>query len=240
MRASAITSRARQPVEQRGFSGICVSDQRNGGERNRLPLAALRASSAAHAFQLIVELLDAAIDPPAVRFQLRFTRTARADAAAQAGHFRAPSGEARQQIIQLRQLHLQLPFARPGAAGENIQDQLRPVQNLAIERAFQIAKLGGRKFSVEQHHVGFMEIHQAAQFIQFAGADQRGRIGRLAGLNDGLFHARAGRVGESLHFFERFFGAMRPRVLAIAPRAGLQIQPDQNRAFLASWRQTAC
>ncbi len=124
-------------------------------------------------------------------------------------HLRSAPGQPRQQIIQLRQLHLQLSFARAGAARENIQDQLRPVQNLAVERALQIAKLGGRQLGIEQNHVGFVEVDQAAQFIQFAGADERGGIRRLPGLHDGLFHARAGGVGQRFQLFERFFGRAR-------------------------------
>ncbi len=65
---------AGQPVEQRRFSRVGVSHQRDGRQRNRLPLAALRAAPAAHAFQLIVQLLDAAIDARGGRFRVAFRR----------------------------------------------------------------------------------------------------------------------------------------------------------------------
>ena len=74
--------RSRQPVKQGGLSGVRVAHQRDSRERNGLPLAPLRPPAAAHAFQLIVELFDAAIDPATVGFQLRLTRAARADATA--------------------------------------------------------------------------------------------------------------------------------------------------------------
>ncbi len=118
-----------------------------------------------------------------------------------------------------------------GAARENVEDQLRAVQNLAIERAFQIPKLRGSELGVEQNHVGVVEIHQAAQLFQFSRPDERGRIGRLPGLNDGFFHVRAGGVGQGLELVEGFFDVVCVRVCATslvrAPvRAGLQVEPD--------------
>ena len=61
--------------------------------------------------------------------------------------------QARQQMLQLRQFHLQFAFARPGALRENIQNQRRAVQHLAAENFFQIAALRGRQFVVEDHRV---------------------------------------------------------------------------------------
>ena len=121
------------------------------------------------------------IDPAAIGFQLRFARTSRADAAAQPRHLDSASGQPRQQIIQLRQLHLQLAFARAGAAGEYVQNQLRPVQNLAVERALQVALLGRSQIRIEQDHVGFVNINQIAKLFQLARSDERGGIRRSAG-----------------------------------------------------------
>ena len=93
---------------------------------------------------------------------LRFARTAGADAAAQARHRRAVAGQPRQQVVQLRQLHLQLAFARAGAAGEDIEDQLRAVEDLDIERLLQIALLGGRQFAVEDDRRWLRETRPAS------------------------------------------------------------------------------
>ena len=84
---------AREPVEERRFAGVRVADQRDGGERNRLPLPALRAAAAANALQIVAQFLDAAVDSAAVGFQLRFARTARSDSSTQPRHLHATPGE---------------------------------------------------------------------------------------------------------------------------------------------------
>ena len=103
----------------------------------------------------------------------------------------------RQQIIQLRQLHLQLAFARAGAPGENIQDQLGAVDDLDVQRFFQIALLGGRQIVVEDHHGRIVEMDLRLELVDFAGADQRGRIRPRPGLDEALGHARAGLAASA-------------------------------------------
>ena len=89
-----------------------------------------------------LDLLDAAVDSAAVGFELGFTGPAGSDAAAQAGHRRAMSGQARQQVVELREFDLQLAFPGPRAAGEDIEDQLGAVEDFTVERLFEIALLG--------------------------------------------------------------------------------------------------
>ena len=120
-----------QAVEQGGFSGVGVTHQGDGRQRHRLPLAAMQRASGAHVFQILFDFLDAAVDAAAVGFELRLTGAARADAAAQPGHLDAPAGQARQQVVQLRELHLQAAFPGARAAGENVEDQLRAIDDAA-------------------------------------------------------------------------------------------------------------
>ena len=141
-----------QPVEQRRFAGVGVAHQRERRERDRLPLLPLRGAPAAHALQAPLDGLNALVNPPPVGFEFGFARPARSDSAAQPRHRRAVAGQAGQQIIQLRQLHLQLAFARARAPREDIQDELGPVENLDVQRFFQIALLGRRQLVVEDHH----------------------------------------------------------------------------------------
>ena len=67
---------------------------------------------------------------------LRFARPARADAAAQPRHLHAVPGQPRQQVVQLRQLHLQPAFAGARARGEDIEDELGAVDDLGIRAPF--------------------------------------------------------------------------------------------------------
>ncbi len=133
-----------QRIEQRRFAGVGVADQRHRRDRHRLaPLPLLRAN-AAHVLDLLFDVPDAPVDLPAIGLELRFTRTARADAAAQLRHLNAPSGQPRQHVFQLRQLHLQLAFTGLGMAGKNVEDELRAVNHALVQDAFDVALLRWR------------------------------------------------------------------------------------------------
>ena len=74
MRASASTLAPGEAVEQRGFAGVGVAHQREGGQRHGAAAAAVQGAAGAHAFQIVLDLLDAAGDAAAVGFQLAFRR----------------------------------------------------------------------------------------------------------------------------------------------------------------------
>ena len=198
---------AREPVEQGRFAGVGVAHQRDGRERHGLPLEALRGASAAHSFEVAFDGVNALVNAAAVGFQFGFARAARADAGAQPRHGRAVSRQSRQQVVQLREFHLQLAFPGSRPAREDVQDQLRPVEHLHVQRPLQIALLGGRQLAVEDHHSGVVQVDQRLQLFDFAGADLGGRIHLRARLNLALGHARARRDGERCQFGERIFRA---------------------------------
>src|SRR5262249_12401393 len=111
-----------EPVEQRGLARVRVADERNRrGQPFLPPLAQLRATLA-DVPDLPADRTDAMPDAPAIRFQLRFTRASRADAAAEPRERRRRANQTRQHVLQLRELDLQLPFSRSCAAREDIQD----------------------------------------------------------------------------------------------------------------------
>ncbi len=88
-------------------------------------------------FEFALELVDAALNAPAIGFELGFAGTARADAAAQLRHGFAAPGKARQHVFELRQLHLELAFAGAGVAGKNIEDELGAVEHAARQARLQ-------------------------------------------------------------------------------------------------------
>ena len=102
------------------------------------------------ACEVRVNFVDALLHAAAVGFQLRFAfAAAHADAAALPRKVAPETRQARQQMLQLRQFDLQFAFARAGALGENIQNQRRAVEHLAVEDFFQVAALRGGKLVVE-------------------------------------------------------------------------------------------
>ena len=78
-----------------------------------------------------LEAVDAHADPPAIGLELGLAGAAGADAAAEPRQLGADADQARQQVLQLRQLDLQLAFAGARAAGEDVENQLRAIDDLA-------------------------------------------------------------------------------------------------------------
>src|SRR5271166_572358 len=128
-------------VEQRGFPGVGVAHQCDDRNRHGFTALALLPADAAHVLQLLLHVTDAAVNLAAIGFELSLARAARADTATELRHFHAAPGEAREQVFQLRQFHLQLAFASSGVTGENVEYELGTVDNADAKLALQVALL---------------------------------------------------------------------------------------------------
>src|SRR4051812_46212379 len=91
----------------------------------------LNRSRLPHRFQLALETRYSFLNAPAVNFQLRFTRTPCANATCLPREVMPHPSQARQKILQLRQLDLQAALAAARPLRKNIKDQLRPIEYLA-------------------------------------------------------------------------------------------------------------
>ena len=60
----------------------------------------------------------------------------------------------RQQVFQLRELDLQLAFARPRAPREDVENELRAIDDLAADCLFDLPQLRRRQLVVEDDDVG--------------------------------------------------------------------------------------
>ena len=171
-----------------------------------MPASAQLRAALADLLDVVADGVDARADPAAIRFELRLAGTACADAAAEPRQRVARADEPRQQVLQLRELHLQLAFARPRAAREDVEDQLRTVDHLSLEPLLELPQLRGAQLVVEDDevHAGFVARRRKRRHL--AGADERRGI-RLGPL---LLHSqddtRAGRVGEAGELIERMIG----------------------------------
>ena len=141
-------------VEQRALAGVGVADQRDDRDRHGLAALALLAADAANRLELLLDVVDAQVDLAAVGLELGFAGAARADAAAELGHGVAAAGEARKLVFELGELDLQLAFARARVAGEDVEDELRAVDDAAGQPRFEVAQLRGREVVVEEDEVG--------------------------------------------------------------------------------------
>jgi hypothetical protein len=92
---------------------------------------ALLTADAADGVELGLDLVDPEIDLAAIGLELSFARASGSDAAAKLRHSATASGEAGQLIFELREFCLELAFAGLGMAGEDVEDELRTVDDVA-------------------------------------------------------------------------------------------------------------
>ena len=131
------TSAAGERVHQRGLPGVRVPgdrDLRARRERSRCDRFTSRVR--VEVLQVLAQLGDPPPDVLAVHLELGLAGAAAGtDATAHPAHRLAPASEARQQVVQLRELHLRLALAAPRVQREDVEDQRGPVDHLDLELA---------------------------------------------------------------------------------------------------------
>jgi len=166
-----------QRVEQRGFTRVGIADQRH---RHRLITAARATLGAVLTTQLFksrLERLDALADQTAVGFKLRFTRTTQTDTAFLTLKVSPRTNQPGRQILQLRELHLQLAFMATGALRKNIEDKTGAIDHAAIKRLLQIALLRRCQSVIENDEFDVVRLTRETQFFGLAAADEHLRVG---------------------------------------------------------------
>jgi len=138
-------SSSREAVEERGFSGVRVADER--GDRPVPAEAALALDAAVFPdlLEVAFEAGDPFLDTPPVNLELGFARASRADSAALAREVRPHAGEAWQEVLELGQLDLEAALLRAGALGEDVEDELRAVEDFPRHELFEVPALRRRE-----------------------------------------------------------------------------------------------
>ena len=149
-------------------------------------------------------------DPP-VGLELRLARAARADAASEALQVLPHAAHARQVVLELRDLDLQLPFGTHGVLGEDVEDQLRAVDDTCVERVLEEPLLGRVELAVHEQHVGARLGVCLLQLVELAFADVRSRVGSLTLLHELRDWLDAGGAGKFAQLGELLLGIDAPR-----------------------------
>ena len=116
-----------------------------------------------------------------------------------------------------------LPSRARRALREDVEDQLRAVDDAQIEPLRDVARLARRELAVEDHEVD-VELEAADhELLQLPGADQRARIDLRAVLRDDVDDGDAGRARELAELVDRVLEVVAP------PPAG---DRDEDRALV--------
>ena len=83
-----------------------------------------------------------------------FTWAAGSDTATKLRHGATAPGEAGQLVFELCEFYLELSLAGFGVTGEDVEDELRTVDNVAGQSRFDVAELRGGEAVIEQNKRG--------------------------------------------------------------------------------------
>ena len=103
---------------------------------------------------------------------------------------------ARQVVLELGELDLELALGADGVLGEDVEDQLRAVDDASLERVLEQPLLGRLELVVDDQHVRGRLAERLLQLLELPLADVRARVGPRAVLDDLVDGLDAGRPGQ--------------------------------------------
>ncbi len=141
---------AGQGVQQRRLADVGVPGERDRRRLVPLPLLPPRRALLLDLLQPATQHRDAVPRHPPVGLELRLAGAARADTAAEALEVLPHAAHARQVVLELRKLDLELPFGARRVLREDVEDQLRPVDHARVERVLEEPLLGRLELVVDE------------------------------------------------------------------------------------------
>src|SRR5712664_994978 len=191
---------ARERLEQARLPGVRVAHQR--GRREIAASLPLIGAMLGDVLQPLLERGDLAADRAAIGFELGFARSPEADTAADTRQVGPHARQARQQILELRQLDLQLRFVAARARREDVENDLGAVHHAHAEALLELDALHRREALVEQQQRRAGRGQLVLQRFDLALAEievGRGGVDPLDGATNDL---GTGGVGQALELFE--------------------------------------
>ena len=181
-----------QHIQKRGLSRIGVSDNRGGFSSAFQPSLPQHIPVPFYQLQLFFQRADSVRNQPPVHLQLFFSRASGSDSSPQTGERFSQSRKPGLSVTELCQLHLYFSLAGSGPPREDIQDQQRPVADLAAQLLLQIFHLRGRKLIVADHRRGVHQHCHLPQFFQLSASQVRTGIRKLTRLHQAGYRHRPG------------------------------------------------
>jgi hypothetical protein len=152
----------------------------------------------------LLQQLDAVIDQSAVRLELCLAGPAHADAAAELLEVRPHPRQPRQRVLELRELDLHLGFARSRAGGEDVEDELSPIDDARAQRLLDVVPLTRRELVVEDDQRRVLLAHHRLELLELALAQVRPRVRTVELLRELADDDGSRGVGEPLELAQMF------------------------------------
>ena len=177
-------ARVGERVEERRLAGVRVAGERDGRRLGAAALLAAHVALAAEALEPLLQERDPAAREAAVGLELRLAGAAGADAAAEPLEVLPHPAHPRQVVFELRELDLELALGADGVLGEDVEDELRPVDDARLELVLERALLRRAELVVDDEHLGLRVPVGLLELLELPLADERARVGARAVLDD--------------------------------------------------------
>ena len=177
-------TRAGERVQQRRLAHVRVARERDG---RRLRAAARLSAHGAllpEPAQASPQQRDAPTRQASIRLELRLARASRPDSTAQALEVLPHAAHAREVVLELRELDLQLALRADRVLREDVEDQLRAVDDARLQCVLERALLHRVELVVDdqdlraRHRVGLLQL------LELALADVATSVGPPAVLDE--------------------------------------------------------
>lgn len=159
-----------------------------------------------HLIKILAQTHKTLVDHAAIGLDLGFTRTAKkAEAATLALQMGPEPDKTRSLVFQMGKLDLQYAFARRSTGTEDIENEARTVENLAVHRLFEIALLAWRELGIDDHDLHVVLFHHLGKLLDLPLAKQGGRAHGPDGKHSLPDNHKADRRGEPDSLFQTGF-----------------------------------
>jgi hypothetical protein len=177
-------ARVRERVQKRRLSGVRVPRERDHRRLTRPTRLALGVAPALELLELAAKDADPSPREPTVRLELRLAGSACPDSAPEPLEMLPEAAHAREVVLELGELDLQLPLGRDGMLGEDVEDELRPVDDPQVQQVLEAPLLTRGELVVDDERLGATRGNGTLQLLELALADVRPGVGRSAPLHD--------------------------------------------------------
>ena len=210
----------RQGIQERRFPGVGVPHDGDDGETPPLPADPALPPGLLDPLQLLFQVVDPIPEAPAVDLQLGLAGARAADPPRKPGETRVLPGEAGESVLELGELHLDLPLPAVGALGEDVEDHLGAVDDLHLGEIGDRADLGGAQLVVEDEQVRPHLERPDDEVGELPPADEIAGVHLGAALDDSVEDLDRGGAAELLELGER----------RLAVEKGVRLHPDEDGA----------
>ena len=175
---------AGQRVQQRRLPGVGVARECDPRQVGALAFGPHHRPVRADVDELALQCGDPVAREPAVGLDLGLARSSGADAATEPLQVGPQPAHAREVVLQLGELDLELALGGVRVGGEDIQDHGGPVDHRHPDCLLEIALLPGRQLVVARNQIRVGRRHVRLDLVELAGTDVAVRVRLIAPLDD--------------------------------------------------------